>query len=156
VSLPGGEALEEEMQVFTRDRIETHCAGVEWPDFLGSVEPGERFVVETERSNRVNGPIAVEGIRAGDNISVHIESIEILPPFESPNGGPFFEGMGDPVPLEYRDGLFRYPDGTLLPARPSVGNVACCPLRPSQSSRCPGATSARRQRTTGAGAGGAS
>ena len=115
------------MQVFARSLIETHCAGVEWPDFLGSVERSESFVIETERFNRVNGPIAIEGVRAGDRLAVHIESIEILPPFESPNGGPFFEGMGDTIPLAYRDGHFCYPNGMTLPAKPSVGNVAILP-----------------------------
>lgn len=115
------------MRVFTRDLIETHCAGVEWPDLLGTVQLGESFVVETERFNRVNGPIGVQGVRAGDNIAVRLECIHILPPFESPNGGPFLEGMGAPVPLEYRDGLFHFPSGLVLPARPSVGNVAVLP-----------------------------
>ena len=115
------------MQTFTRDLIDTHCPGIEWPDLLGSVRLGERFVVETERFNRANGPIAIEGIRAGDDIAVHIEAIDILPPFESPNGGPFFEGIGDPVPIEYREGLFHYPNGLVLPAKPSVGNVAVLP-----------------------------
>ncbi len=115
------------MQVFGRDLVETHCAGSEWPNFLGRVQPGERFVVETERGNRVNGPLAVAGIRAGDAIAVHVESIEMVPPYESPNGGPFFEGLGDPVPLTYLDGRFCYPQGTVLPAKPSVGNVAVLP-----------------------------
>jgi acetamidase/formamidase len=115
------------MQVFTRDLVETHCVGLEWPDFLGRVALGERFVVETERFNRVNGPIAVEGVRAGDAIAVHIEAIEVLPPFESPNGGPFYEGMGGLVSLELRDGVFLYPNGIALQARPSVGNVAVLP-----------------------------
>jgi len=115
------------VQVFARGLIETHCPGFEWPDFLGAVRLGERFVVETERFNRANGPIAVEGVRAGEAIAVHNEAIDMVPPFESPNGGPFFEGMGDPVPLEYRDGLFIYPNGLVLPARPSIGNVAVLP-----------------------------
>ena len=120
------------MQVFARDLINAHCVGREWPDFLGQVRLGERFIVETERSNRVNGPLAVESIRAEDAIAVHIESIEIVPPFESPNGGPFLEGLGAPVPLAYRDGAFHYPSGVSLPASPSVGNVAVLPA-PSQS-----------------------
>ncbi len=115
------------MQVFSRELIEKHCPGAEWPEFLGSVKLGERFVVETERSNRVNGPIAIDGILAGGNVSVHIERIEMIPPFESPNGGPFHEGMGDSVRLEYRGGLFHYPNGIALRARPSVGNVAVLP-----------------------------
>ncbi len=85
------------MQTFTRDVIDEHCPGVEWPDFLGRVTPGEHFVVETGRFNRVNGPLAVESVRAGEAIAIHIEAIDIEPPFESPNGGPFFEGMGAPV-----------------------------------------------------------
>jgi amidase len=116
-----------EMQVFARDLIETHCPGTEWPAFLGRVKLGETFVVETERSNRVNGPLAIEGIEAGNDIAVHIESIEILPPFESPNGGPFVEGMGEPVPLGYHNGVFHYPHGITLRAKPAIGNVAVLP-----------------------------
>ena len=130
IGLTGCRTLQKQegaLRVFERDLIETHCPGVEWPEFLGAVNLGESFVVETERFNRVNGPIAIEGIEAGDCITVHIESIDILPPFESPNGGPFFEGIGDLVPLEYRDGLFHYPNGMTLPAKPSVGNVAVLP-----------------------------
>jgi len=116
------------MQIFTRDLIDTHCPGVEWPDFLGTVTLGEQFIVETERFNRANGPLAIEGVRAGDAIAVHIEAIEMVPPFFSPNGGPFFEGLGDPVPLAYRDGQFHYPSGLVLAAKPSVGNVAVLPV----------------------------
>ncbi len=120
------------MRVFTRDLIETHCSGTEWPDFLGTVQLGEGFTVETERFNRANGPVAIAGVRAGDNIAVHIESIDMLPPYESPNGGPFFEGCGDPVPLQFRADQFQYPNGLVLPARPSVGNVAVLPA-PTES-----------------------
>jgi len=115
------------MNSFSRDLIETHCPGMEWPDFLGHVRLGESFVVETERFNSVNGPIAVDGIKAGDNVAVLIESIEMIPPFESPNGGPFHEGMGESVPLDFRDGRFLFPNGLVLKANPSVGNVAVLP-----------------------------
>ncbi len=115
------------MRVFARHLIEDHCSDQEWPEFLGEVTLGESFAIETERFNRVNGPIAIRGIRAGDSIAIRVEAIEIVPPFESPNGGPFFEGMGDPVPLTYRDGLFHFPHGLVLRARPSVGNVAILP-----------------------------
>ena len=115
------------MQIFARNLIEEHCPGVRWPKPLGNVKLGEHFIVETERFNRVNGPISVEGIKAGEAIAVHIESIEILPPFESPNGGPFFEGMGDLVSLKYENGKFLYPNGIALEAKPSIGNVAVLP-----------------------------
>jgi acetamidase/formamidase len=115
------------MRTFGRESIHTHCCGDEWPEFLGEVEPGESFVIETERFNGINGPVAVSGVSAGDAIAVRVERIAIRPPFFAPNGGPFFEGMGDPVPLEYEDGAFVYPNGFRLEARPSVGNVAVLP-----------------------------
>ncbi len=115
------------MRVFARDSIHKHCTGQEWPEFLGEVRLGESFVIETERFNLANGPIAVAGIRAGDDIAVHIERIEMHPPFEAPNGGPFVAGMGDPRPIELRDGYFVFPEHFRLKARPSVGNIATLP-----------------------------
>ena len=116
------------MQTFKRENFHTHCVGALFPEFLGKVKPGESFTIETERFNLANGPIAVEGIKAGDAIAVHIERVDILPPYIAPNGGPFFEGMGDPVPLEYDPvGTFTFPGGFRLPARPSIGNIAVLP-----------------------------
>jgi acetamidase/formamidase len=83
--------------------------GQEWPEFLGTVQLGESFVLETEQFNSANGPIFIEVVQAGEAIAVHIEGIEILPPFKSPNGGPFFEGMGETLELEYKDGTFYFP-----------------------------------------------
>ena len=114
------------MQTFTRDLIHKHCVGAEWPYMLGRVEIGESFVVETEEC-APNGPIEVAGVKAGDTLAIHIESIEMVPPFSAPNGGPFFEGLGPPVPLEYRDGYFHWPSHFRLKATPSVGNVAVLP-----------------------------
>jgi len=120
------------MRVFARDSIHKHCIGQEWPEFLGEVRLGESFVIETERFNLANGPIAIAGIRAGDDIAVHIERIEMLPPFESPNGGPCFNGIGDPLPLELLDGYFVFPEYFRLKANPSVGNIAVLP-EPTES-----------------------
>jgi acetamidase/formamidase len=115
------------MQLFRRESVREHCAEREWPEFLGAVGLGESFVVETERFNASNGPIEVRGVRSGEPVAVHIERIGILPPFESPNGGPFVEGMGPPVRLELRDGYFHFPQGYRLMARPSIGNLAVLP-----------------------------
>jgi len=115
------------MKIFKREYIQSHSVGREWPEFLGEVRLGESFIIETERFNNVNGPIAIESIEAGDNIAVHIERIEILPPFNSPNGGPFFEGMGDPLQLEFEAGYFIFPQYFRLKANPSVGNIAVLP-----------------------------
>ena len=78
-----------------------------------------------KRFNAVNGPLLVRGIKAGEAISVHIDAIDMVPPFESPNGGPL-DGLPT-VPLELRDGVFHYPNGFSLRATPSVGNVAVLP-----------------------------
>lgn len=115
------------MKTFARESIRSHCVGAEWPDFLGHVDLCEPFVIETEQSNAANGPIAVAEAKAGDSIAIHVEDIEVLPPFHAPNGGPFFEGMGDPTPLEYADGVFLFPRHFRLRADPSVGNIAVLP-----------------------------
>jgi acetamidase/formamidase len=115
------------MKVFKRESIQTHCAGHECPEFLGEVQLGESFIMQTEQYNNVNGPLAIKDIEAGDAIAVHIERIEVLPPFEAPNGGPFFEGMGDPQVLAFKDGYFLFPKYFQLKANPSVGNIALLP-----------------------------
>lgn len=61
------------MQIFERENIQMHCVGQEWPEFLGTVRLGESFVVETEQYNSANGPIAIQDVRAGDSIAVHVE-----------------------------------------------------------------------------------
>ena len=81
------------------------------------------------RRRTPTGRSAIVGVRAGDDIAVHIEQIEMVGPYRAPNGGPFVEGMGRPVPLEYRDGWFYWPSGFRLRAEPSVGNVAVLPER---------------------------
>ena len=131
------------MQIFARQNIHTHCVGSPWPDFLGQVDLGESFVIETERFNLVNGPIAVDGLQAGDALAVIVEKVEILPPYFAPDGGPFFEGMGEPQPLQYKNGTFLFPQHFRLSARPSVGNIAVLPERTEQirnliSSNLPG------------------
>lgn len=115
------------MKIFTRDMVYKHCVGTVWPEFLGEVEIGESFIIETERFNKVNGPICINGIKASEPIAVYIEDIDILPPFFSPNGGPFFEGIGEQVPLDYKNNRFYFPNGLVLNAVPSVGNVAILP-----------------------------
>ncbi|MFC1586878.1 hypothetical protein ACFL54_01075 [Planctomycetota bacterium] len=113
------------MQVFNRGSIHSHCVGELWPKFLGNVDIGETFVVETEQFNAANGPIAISGIKAGDAIAVHIEEIEICGPFAAYNGGPFIDGSKEP--LEYRDGYFFWPKYFRLKANPSVGNISVLP-----------------------------
>jgi acetamidase/formamidase len=119
------------VKVFERELTQTHCVGDLWPKFVGQGEVGESFVMETA-PEASNGPVAVSGVKAGDNIAIHIENIEIVgdadgKPFTAPNGGPFHEGCGPGVPLKYRDGCFYWPGHFRLKACPSVGNVAVLP-----------------------------
>ncbi|MBN1402091.1 MAG: acetamidase/formamidase family protein [Anaerolineae bacterium] len=114
------------MQLFSRELAHTHCVGALWPEFCGQVALGEAFVIETEEV-QTNGPIEIAGVRVGEAIAVHIERIEIEGPFRAPNGGPFLEGLGPPVPLTYRQGWFSWPGHFRLEACPSVGNVAVLP-----------------------------
>ena len=110
------------VQAFDREHTHAHSVGEEWPSFLGQVQLGEPFVIETERFNLVDGPIAVAGVRAGEGIAMHVEQIEMLPPLEAPN-----EGLGEPVPLRCGEGVLVFPQGFRLRAKPSVGNLAVLP-----------------------------
>ena len=112
------------MQVFPRELIQTHCVGDEWPTFVGRVALGESFVVETVESG-ANGPVEIAHARAGDALAVHVEAIEMHPPFFAPNGGPFVDGARQP--LELRDGWFHWPRHFKLRAEPSVGSIAVLP-----------------------------
>ena len=114
------------MQAFKRKLTETHCVGAEWPEFCGTVEPGESFVIETVEC-APNGPVKVNGIHKGETICISIEDIQIQPPFYAPQSGPFFLGCGERISLEYEDGWFRWPNHFQLKANPSVGNIAVLP-----------------------------
>lgn len=115
------------MQRFERGLIDRHCVGADWPAFVGAVDLGERFVVETANSNAVNGPVCVRRIAAGDAVAIHVASIDLGGLLVAPNGGPFYAGMGPGVPLALQDDELAWPNGFRLRARPSIGNVAVLP-----------------------------
>jgi acetamidase/formamidase len=114
------------VKTFRRQLLETHCVGAEWPEFCGAVNVAESFVVETLECNP-NGPVEVRGIHRGETVCITIEDIRMEPPFIAPNGGPFFLGCGEGIPLKYENGLFIWPKHFRLPARLSVGNIAVLP-----------------------------
>ena len=97
------------MQVFRRESTQTHEIedGNLRPDFLGEVSLGERFVVETENGNDVNGPIRVKDVGPGENVAIYIESIDIIDPVIAANGGPIVGLPG--FELEQRDGYLYLP-----------------------------------------------
>lgn len=114
-------------QRFPRGLIDNHAVGADWPTFVGEVQLGESFVVETANSNAANGPIRVNAVAAGDAVAVHIEAIDLEGSLVAPNGGPFYSGMGPGIPLGFHDGVIRWPNGFQLRARPSIGNLAVLP-----------------------------
>ena len=115
------------MQVFERALIKSHGADLQdaIPDCLGAVDLGEPFVMETENSNMVNGPIEVRGVRAGDDIAIHIEEIEMVPPIIAPGGGPFDGLPGGELKLE--DGYLVLQDRFQFRPRATLGNVGVLP-----------------------------
>jgi acetamidase/formamidase len=117
------------VQRFARSAIHSHSVGVEWPEFLGTVQLGETFVVETDRDGGVNGPIEIAGVSAGEAIAVYIKAIEMIGPFESA-ADPFHPEAGT-VALEYRDECFYFPRNFRVKANPTVGNLGVLP-RPTE------------------------
>ncbi len=112
------------MQRFPRSAIHTHCVGAVWPEFLGEVKLGESFIIETERYNAVNGPIRIDGIRAGDALAIVIEGIEMVGPFEARQVG---QEQEQPIPLDFQENCFYFPRHFRLKANPTVGNIGMLP-----------------------------
>ena len=130
VSWDGDSAIRRRaVQRFARSAIHSHSVGVEWPEFLGAVQLGEMFVVETDRDGGVNGPIEIAGVSAGETIVVRIKGIEMIGPFESA-ADPFHPEAGT-VELEYRDECFYFPRNFRVQANPTVGNLGVLP-KPSE------------------------
>lgn len=129
VATKGGTSVmnESSLKRFDRVLIRSHFAEDDQlsPDFIGSVELGESFILETENSNDANGPVSVAGVKAGDAITVEIEEIEIVGPVVAPNGGPLdgFEG----IELELQGGYLYFPEHFRIRPRPTLGNIAILP-----------------------------
>ena len=121
------ERVSASLRRFDRGLIQTHFAEDNQfsPDFIGSVELDESFIIETANTNDANGPVHIEGVNAGDAITVEIEAIEIVGPVMAPNGGPL-DGFGG-FELEMRDGYLYFPEHFRIRPRPTLGNVAVMP-----------------------------
>ena len=117
------------MQIFERALIDNHAVDLRDanPDFIGTVDLGESFVMETADSNMVNGPIEVRGILEEEAIAIYIESIETIPPIIAPNGGPL-DGLPG-VELKFEDGYLVFPERFRIKPRPTLGNVGVLPSR---------------------------
>lgn len=88
---------------------------------IGKCLAGDIMEVHPPRQSRPGGPFAIEGIRAGEWISVQILAIEVGPYGFYRNGGPFFGSMRMVAPV--RDGLVHFPPDFVVPVRPMIGVI---------------------------------
>ena len=99
--------------------------------------------IDWDRVNPATGPVFVEGVHAGDVLSVLIESIDV-----GPRGvmavAPGFGVLGDEFPEQVHrivaiaDGTARIADGIAVPLRPMIGVIGVAPAGPPVSTASPG------------------
>jgi amidase len=151
------------MQTFSPDEIKYTYSPEHTP--IGSVDQGERFVVETEdcftgkyrdpanfnettaawvedNLNGVTGPISVNGARPGDAIEIHIEDVVVTTPgslavsrCEALSPADWWHEEDHAVSLEVADGLIRLRDDWKVPVEPLIGCLATAPRRETVLSR---------------------
>ncbi len=99
--------------------------------------------IDWDRVNPATGPVFVEGVHAGDVLSVLIESIDV-----GPQGvmavAPGFGVLGAEFPEQVHrivaiaDGTARIADGIAVPLRPMIGVIGVAPAGPPVSTASPG------------------
>ncbi|HCL27758.1 MAG TPA: hypothetical protein DIC52_04895 [Candidatus Latescibacteria bacterium] len=133
------------MRTFTRTPYFTGANDPERGQVRGTLELGETVVIETfgghdqdyteqdsllsgavfevreHRHSRPGGPFLVEGIEAGDWLSLEIMEIDVGPYGFYRNGGPLWGSMRCVAPV--RDGLVHFPPDFVVPVRPMIGYV---------------------------------
>lgn len=87
-----------------------------------SLRPGAVFEVRERRHSRPGGPFFVEGIEAGDWLSLEIIDIEVGPYGFYRNGGPLWGSMRCVAPVS--DGFVHFPPDFVVPVRPMIGYVS--------------------------------
>jgi amidase len=151
------------MQTFTPDQIKYVYSPDHTP--IGSVQPGERFVVDTEdcftgryrnpadfnaesaawveeNLNGVTGPISVDGALPGGAIEIHIEDVTVTTPgslvvsrCQALSPADWWHEEDHAVSLEIVDGRIRLRDNWSVPVRPLIGCLATAPRRETVLSR---------------------
>jgi amidase len=124
---------------------------------IGTVEPGERFEVESVEGFSgyfrapsdftpevyaeaeahkwaVTGPISVAGARANEAVAVTIHAVDVVTPgvvvYGSYTAADPFEWWDDEIGCDLfpaQDGVLRFDDLTTLPTRPLIGCLAVAP-----------------------------
>ena len=153
------------MQIFLPDDLKFTYSGAHTP--IGTVAPGEVFVVETEdcftrrfqhpdgftpenltwvmeNLDGVTGPIAVAGAERGDAVAVTLHSVEITTAgsvawstCEAASPGDWWGEWYACDGLEVRDGYVHFGD-LRIAARPVVGCIATAPDRETVFSKMQG------------------
>ena len=153
------------MQIFPPDDLKFTYSGEHTP--IGTVAPGERFVVETEdcftgrfrhpdgftpenltwvleNLDGVTGPIAVEGAARGDAVAVTLHRVEVTTPgsvawsrCEAASPADWWGEWYACDGLEVRDGHVHVGD-LRIAARPLVGCIATAPRRETVFSKMQG------------------
>ena len=96
----------------------------------GKLKAGDVMEVRTPRYSRPGGPFYIEGIEAGDWVSIEIIDMEVGPYGFYRNGGPHWGSLRLIAPV--RDGLVHFPPDFVVPARPMIGWVALESVAPYQ------------------------
>jgi len=89
---------------------------------IGRLLPGDIMEVREHRHARQGGPFYIEGIKAGDWVSVEIIDMEVGAYGFYRNGGPFWSSIRLIAPV--RDGLVHFPPDFVVPTRPMIGYVS--------------------------------
>ncbi len=142
------------MRRFTRTPYLSGPDDPEYKEIRGVLEPGETVQVETYgghdqdylakkdlragavmdvdpyRHSRPCGPFLIEGIEAGDWVSVEIIDMEVGAYGFYRNGGPHWGSLRLIAPV--RDGLVHFPPDFVVPVRPMIGVVQLESVAPHQ------------------------
>ncbi len=89
---------------------------------IGRLRAGDVMEVHTPRYSRPGGPFYIDGIKAGDWVSIEIIDMEVGPYGFYRNGGPHWGSLRLIAPV--RGGLVHFPPDFVVPVRPMIGWVA--------------------------------
>jgi amidase len=151
------------MQTFAADNLKYVYSPAHEP--IGSVRPGERFIVETSdcftgryrdpadfspesaawvdaNLNPVTGPISVAGAEPGGAVEIYIEDVTVTTPGHvvisrcaALSPADWWHEEEHAVSLPVTDGRIRIRDNWSVPARPLIGCLATAPGRETILSR---------------------